>query len=106
MSRQTTRQTLDSQTQSSKQADTAPSYVAAQYATGQGPHGNWAKQEGMESAKLEPGLQRALRSEPGSADDPSRVAEARFAQPRVAGRRDAELATGSAFDGLESDAAA
>ncbi|KAL7784610.1 hypothetical protein V8C37DRAFT_420443 [Trichoderma ceciliae] len=64
------------------EAGEAPGYVADQYITDtKGPHGRGIK-EGIsdEVGVRNDGLERALRSEPGSEDDPSRLAERQMLQ--------------------------
>jgi hypothetical protein len=87
---------------------TAPSYVENQYikASG-GPHGKNIT-EGFDDSKTEDGLKKALNSEPGSEDDPSRVAELQFQQSQTAAGRDAGpkqtgLANESSFDALNNE---
>ncbi|RFU81825.1 hypothetical protein TARUN_416 [Trichoderma arundinaceum] len=76
----------DLKTQSGREgggvAGEAPGYVADQYLTDtKGPHGRNVK-EGIsdEAGVKNDGLKRALRSEPGSEDDPSRLAERQMLQ--------------------------
>ncbi|KIL90459.1 hypothetical protein FAVG1_06191 [Fusarium avenaceum] len=88
-------------------ADTAPSYVDNQYVKGSGPHGKNLK-EGIDYSNTEDGLKKALASEPGSEDDPSRLAELQFqrnqsAVGRDAGPKQGELSGKTAFDGLNSE---
>ncbi|KAJ3492953.1 hypothetical protein NLG97_g5039 [Lecanicillium saksenae] len=55
---------------------TAPSYVVdTQLRDHSGPHGNNIHEENLDLPDNSDGLKRALRSEPGSQDDPSRLAE-------------------------------
>ncbi|CAJ0551055.1 Ff.00g109850.m01.CDS01 [Fusarium sp. VM40] len=88
-------------------ADTAPSYANNQYVKASGPHGKNLK-EGIDYSNTEDGLKKALASEPGSEDDPSRLAELQFQQNQSAVGRDAgpkqsELSGKTAFDGLNSE---
>ncbi|TFA99800.1 hypothetical protein CCMA1212_008200 [Trichoderma ghanense] len=92
----------------------APTYVADVYLTGKGkggPHGKNIK-EGIDESELRgkesDGLQKALRAEPGSEDDPSRLAEVRLLErdswvPGDKGRRQGGVEGGTKFDKLESD---
>ncbi|KAG7418007.1 hypothetical protein DER46DRAFT_655881 [Fusarium sp. MPI-SDFR-AT-0072] len=89
-------------------AGTAPSYVENQYikASG-GPHGKNLK-EGIDDSNTKDGLKKALESEPGSQDDPSRLAEQQFQQNQTAAGRDAgpkqsELEGKTAFDALNNE---
>ncbi|PHH93112.1 hypothetical protein CDD83_492 [Cordyceps sp. RAO-2017] len=88
---------------------TAPSYVVNQNLRDpHGPHGKNLKEGGFEDPKLEDGLQKAFNAEPGSIDDPGRVAEATFAQKEAAQssastQKDGQLSTGTAFDGLNPE---
>lgn len=61
----------------SHKIDTAPSYVDNVLNSGGGkPHGkNITEDENIVTADTRDGLKRALRSEPGSMDDPSRGVE-------------------------------
>ncbi|KAH7226706.1 hypothetical protein BKA60DRAFT_630255 [Fusarium oxysporum] len=92
----------------SKSSDSAPSYVENQYikASG-GPHGKNLK-EGIDDSNTKDGLKKALGSEPGSQDDPSRLAEQQFQQNQTAAGRDAgpkqsELEGKTAFDALNNE---
>ncbi|KAM0199455.1 hypothetical protein ACHAPA_005014 [Fusarium lateritium] len=87
---------------------TAPSYVNNQYIKASGPHGKNLK-EGIDDSNTEDGLKKALASEPGSENDPSRVAELQFQQNQTAAGRDAgpkqsELSGKTAFDALNNEA--
>ncbi|KAF5555469.1 hypothetical protein FPHYL_8258 [Fusarium phyllophilum] len=89
-------------------AGTAPSYVLNQYIKESGPHGKNLK-EGIDYSNTEDGLKKALESEPGSQDDPSRLAEQQFqlnqtAAGRDAGLKQSELEGKSAFDALNNEA--
>jgi hypothetical protein len=87
---------------------TAPSYVENQYIKSSGgPHGKNIT-EGFDDSKTEDGLKKALNSEPGSENDPSRVAELQFQQNQTAAGRDAGpkqtgLANESSFDALNNE---
>ncbi|KAF4960939.1 hypothetical protein FGADI_589 [Fusarium gaditjirri] len=89
-------------------AGTAPSYVENQYIRAPGgPHGKNLK-EGIDDSNTEDGLKKALESEPGSQDDPGRLAERQFQQYQTAGGRDAgpkqsELEGKTAFDALNNE---
>ncbi|KAL6814530.1 hypothetical protein J3E69DRAFT_347455 [Trichoderma sp. SZMC 28015] len=94
-----------------KSVSDAPGYVADQYIKDtKGPHGKNIKEgvdEGQTGEKND-GLQRALRSEPGSEDDPSRLAEAQMFQKgslgaRGAGPRQAHLEGETIYDKLDSE---
>ncbi|KAL7907841.1 hypothetical protein GGI35DRAFT_70055 [Trichoderma velutinum] len=88
----------------------APSYVADQYIKNTGPpHGKNIK-EGIDedSGKDKDGLKKALRSEPGSEDDPSRLAELEMFKKQSSGARDAGPRQGhlegeSRYDKLDSE---
>ncbi|RKL41380.1 hypothetical protein BFJ72_g5807 [Fusarium proliferatum] len=89
-------------------AGTAPSYVDNQYIKESGPHGKNLK-EGIEYSNTKDGLKKALESEPGSQDDPSRLAEQQFQQNQTAAGRDAgpkqsELEGKTPFDALKNEA--
>ncbi|OAQ98904.1 hypothetical protein LLEC1_02457 [Akanthomyces lecanii] len=63
----------------------APSYlVDTQLRDKGGPHGKNIREENLDLLDNRDGLKRALRSEPGSEDDPSRLAEQQMAQERSA----------------------
>ncbi|KAF4344323.1 hypothetical protein FBEOM_1717 [Fusarium beomiforme] len=88
-------------------AGTAPSYVENQYIKGSGPHGKNIK-EGIDDSNTKDGLKKALESEPGSQDDPSRVAELQFqlhqtAAGRDAGPKQSGLEDKTAFDALNNE---
>ncbi|KAJ4130105.1 hypothetical protein NW768_007084 [Fusarium equiseti] len=88
-------------------AGTAPSYVDAQYIKASGPHGKNIT-EGFDDSKTEDGLKKALEAEPGSENDPSRVAELQFQQNQTAAGRDAGpkqtgLANETSFDALNNE---
>ncbi|KAF4989126.1 hypothetical protein FGRMN_9311 [Fusarium graminum] len=93
----------------SSHADTAPSYVNNQYIRAPGgPHGK-NLHEGIDDSNTQDGLKKALASEPGSEDDPSRLAELQFqknqsAAGRDAGPRQSELSSETAFDALDNEA--
>lgn len=90
-------------------AGEAPSYVNSQYTSDKnGPHGKNLKEGGFEHQEVYDGVRKAFNSEPGSINDPGRLAEAKFEQreaanPGVASNRDAQMNTGTAFDGLGRD---
>ncbi|KAL7922200.1 hypothetical protein ACQKWADRAFT_313402 [Trichoderma austrokoningii] len=79
-----------------------------------GPHGKKIKEgisddkAGGDRKKDSNGLQRALRAEPGSEDDPSRLAERQMLQGRMgsggAGARQSEITGETRFDVLEREA--
>jgi hypothetical protein len=98
-----------SSTSKQSSAGTAPSYVANQYIRdNSGPHGKNIIEGGWDESKARDGLQAALASEPGSKDDPSRLAEMQFQQNQLRGARDAgpkqgELSNETKYDGLKSD---
>ncbi|KAH7254106.1 uncharacterized protein BKA55DRAFT_593717 [Fusarium redolens] len=88
-------------------AGSAPSYVNNQYIKESGPHGKNLK-EGIDDSNTKDGLKKALESEPGSQDDPSRLAEQQFQQNQTAAGRDAgpkqsELEGKTAFDALNNE---
>ncbi|RMJ12420.1 hypothetical protein CDV36_007958 [Fusarium kuroshium] len=59
-----------------------------------------------DESKTEDGLQKALNSEPGSDDDPGRLAELKFQQQQAgggAGPREAKLSTKSGYDALNAE---
>ncbi|RGP63401.1 hypothetical protein FLONG3_9890 [Fusarium longipes] len=86
----------------------APSYVENQYIRNPGgPHGKDIS-EGFDDSKTEDGLKKALQSEPGSEDDPSRLAELRFEESQTAAGRDAGprqtgLSSETPFDALDNE---
>jgi hypothetical protein len=94
----------------SASAGEAPSYVADQYIKDtKGPHGKKIK-EGIsdEAGVKNDGLERALRSEPGSEDDPSRLAERQMLQGQNlgaggAGPRQSELTGETKYDVLDRE---
>lgn len=93
----------------SSSAGTAPSYVSSQYIKDKnGPHGKNITEGGWDQSKAKDGLQAALASEPGSENDPSRLAEMQFQQNQNRGGRDAgpkqgELTNETKYDSLKSD---
>lgn len=95
--------------QAGSNSDTAPSYIANQYFSDpNGPHGKNLTGEGFDDARLKDGLKMALDSEPGSKNDPSRLAEAQFkqgdaAQPSVTGHRQGNLETTTAYETLSRE---
>ncbi|KAK4082307.1 uncharacterized protein Triagg1_2119 [Trichoderma aggressivum f. europaeum] len=95
-----------------KSVGVAPGYVADLYIKDtKGPHGKNIKEgvdDGGRVGEKNDGLARALRSEPGSEDDPSRLAEAQMFQKgslgaRGAGPRQAHLEGESIYDKLDSE---
>ncbi|KAM4064370.1 hypothetical protein HRG_006190 [Hirsutella rhossiliensis] len=93
---------------SSSKGGTAPGYVANQHHSNNGPHGKKSTEGGFEDSRLKDGLQMALNSEPGSTNDPSRLAEAQFmqgeaAQPGVTGHREGSLNTKTAYENLDRE---
>ncbi|RSL73735.1 hypothetical protein CEP54_000096 [Fusarium duplospermum] len=59
-----------------------------------------------DESKTEDGLQKALNAEPGSDDDPGRLAELKFQQQQAgggAGPREAKLSTKSGYDALNAE---
>ncbi|ROT35571.1 hypothetical protein SODALDRAFT_69958 [Sodiomyces alkalinus F11] len=65
------------------QGGAAPTYIASQYIKDKsGPHGKNLK-EGIDYEGTEDGLQKALNAEPGSEDDPARLAERQFQQTQL-----------------------
>ncbi|KAI9155169.1 hypothetical protein HJFPF1_07745 [Paramyrothecium foliicola] len=95
-----------SENTSQSSAETAPTYVASQYIRDEsGPHGKNLTEGGWDESKAKDGLKAALSSEPGSENDPSRLAEMQFQQNQVRGGRDAgpkqdDLTTETKYDGL------
>lgn len=93
----------------SAQGQTAPSYVESQYIRDNaGPHGKNIHEEKLDDSELHDGLKRALRSEPGSQDDPSRLAEQRFqfqdsAAPGGQGPRENAVGSNTAFGKLDGE---
>ncbi|CEI65888.1 hypothetical protein FVEN_g7443 [Fusarium venenatum] len=92
----------------SANSGTAPSYVENQYIrSSSGPHGKNAT-EGFDDSKTKDGLKLALESEPGSENDPSRLAEQQFqerqnAVGRDAGPRQSALSSETPFDSLNNE---
>ncbi|KAL7942871.1 hypothetical protein V8C42DRAFT_141441 [Trichoderma barbatum] len=90
-------------------AGEAPGYVVDLTDT-KGPHGKNIKEGIADEAGVRyDGLERALRSEPGSEDDPSRLAEAQMLQrqslgARGAGPRQSHLEGGTIYDALDREA--
>lgn len=103
----------DLKTQSGREggfAGEAPGYVADQYMTDtKGPHGKNIKEDvGGEAGGRHDGPERALRSEPGSEDDPSRLAEAQMLQKQSlggegAGPRQSHLVGETKYDALDRE---
>jgi hypothetical protein len=91
----------------SANSGTAPSYVENQYIRSSGgPHGKNIT-EGFDDSKTKDGLKLALESEPGSENDPSRLAEHQFqerqnAVGRDAGPRQSALSSETPFDSLNN----
>jgi hypothetical protein len=91
----------------SANSGTAPSYVENQYIRSSGgPHGKNIT-EGFDDSKTKDGLKLALESEPGSENDPSRLAEQQFqerqnAVGRDAGPRQSALSSETPFDSLNN----
>ncbi|KAF4122011.1 hypothetical protein GMORB2_7604 [Geosmithia morbida] len=92
-------------------AGTAPSYVAEQYIRDpRGPHGKNIS-DGFHHSGTEDGTQKAINAEPGSIDDPSRLAERQFdlkdnTRTRAAGPREHHVTHQSKYDSLSADASA
>lgn len=68
-------------------------------------------QEGFDDSKTRDGLKAALNAEPGSSDDPSRLAEQQFqlnneAKSRAAGPKEGDLTNETKYDALKSDISA
>lgn len=94
--------TTSAQDTSGSSAGTAPSYIVNQYQRDpDGPHGKNLK-EGIGGGKTQDGLKKALNSEPGSEDDPSRLAELQFQQNKTGGEQ-GDVADKTAFDGLNAE---
>lgn len=88
---------------------TAPSYIAGQYHQDpNGPHGTNLTEGDWDASRGRDGLRKALESEPGSGNDPSRQAERDFklkdstAGPDTGPKQDG-LDKGSGFDNLGSN---
>ncbi|KAH7152853.1 hypothetical protein EDB81DRAFT_757882 [Dactylonectria macrodidyma] len=94
---------------SEAQGGAAPTYVNSQFSQDStGPHGKNLQEGDWDESKGKDGLQKALNAEPGSKNDPSRLAEQQFQlQQGVggpgAGPREAELTKKTAFDALDSE---
>ncbi|KAL0932791.1 uncharacterized protein CTRU02_211754 [Colletotrichum truncatum] len=90
------------------QAGTAPTYVNNQYIRDPaGPHGKNI-QEGFDAKNTKDGVQEAFKAEPGSENDPGRVAEQHFQLSQTKGARDAgprQTETGgqTVYENLKSD---
>lgn len=88
------------------QGETAPSYVLNQYNQASGPHGkNITESNDLDGRD---GLKRALQSEPGSKNDPSRMAEQKFqlqqnSVGRSGGPKEAADETVNPYDTLNSN---
>lgn len=93
----------------SANAGTAPSYVNSQYRDSSGPHGKNLKTDGTwDASEAQDGIQKALDAEPGSENDPSRIAQQqmRLNQSRSgpdAGPKQGEVTSKTAFDALGSE---
>lgn len=98
----------DSKSSGSANSGNAPSYVENQYIKSPGgPHGKNIG-EGFDDPKAKDGLKLALESEPGSENDPSRLAEQQFqerqnAVGRDAGPRQRALSSETPFDSLNNE---
>lgn len=69
----------DAQSQPESYAGAAPSYIQSQYQQDpNGPHGKNLKEGDWDESQARDGLRKALASEPGSMDDPGRLAEQNF----------------------------
>ncbi|OLN96811.1 hypothetical protein CCHL11_02373 [Colletotrichum chlorophyti] len=90
------------------QAGTAPTYVNNQYIRDPaGPHGKNIS-EGFDTKNTKDGIQAAFNAEPGSENDPGRVAELGFQQSttkagRDAGPRQTEVTGQTVYENLKSD---
>lgn len=90
----------------------APSYADALHVKDpNAPHSKSLQQGDWDDSKAEDGIKKAFEAEPGSINDPSRLAEERFelnqnAQAGGAGPRQAELDTETKYDALEPNARA
>lgn len=97
------------QVSSDSPAGTASSYANPDlHKHSRGPHGKNAKEGDWDDSKTEDGLKKALESEPGSENDPSRLAEQKFQRDRSAlgrdaGPRQADLATQTKYDSLNPE---
>ncbi|KFA76544.1 hypothetical protein S40288_01517 [Stachybotrys chartarum IBT 40288] len=102
----TARSTVESQ---SAFAGTAPTY-AADIRDSSGPHGKNVQEGGFDDSKAEDGIMKAFAAEPGSENDPSRLAERDLLTRTVGGRDSAPkqggVANESAYDALNSEASA
>jgi len=93
----------------SSYAGTAPSYISSQYHKDpNGPHGKNLTEGDWDESQGKDGLRRALASEPGSKNDPSRLAEQDFKLKQSTGGRDTgpkqhALDKQTPFDSLDSD---
>lgn len=91
-------------------AGTAPTYIADQYVRDtKGPHGKNI-QEGFDDAGTRDGLKAALGAEPGSDQDPSRLAEHQMdlknnAKSAPAVPRDTHLTNETKYDALNETSA-
>ena len=95
-----------------RSADSAPTYVNNQYIRDDsGPHGKNLKEGDWDDSKAADGLKKALASEPGSMDDPSRVAEKQFLMNRGpmggnVGNKPQPSGGKEGYDALDSNASA
>ncbi|KAM0429600.1 hypothetical protein ACHAPT_006200 [Fusarium lateritium] len=83
---------------------TAPKQSEGQHQTPTaGGHSKKATEGSQDKPDPEDGLQKALNSEPGSEDDPSRLAELKFQQQGGSGPREGKLSTKTAYDALNAE---
>ncbi|UZP34728.1 hypothetical protein NXS19_002544 [Fusarium pseudograminearum] len=98
----------DSKSSDSANGGNAPSYVENQYIKSSGgPHGKNIG-EGFDDPKAKDGLKLALESEPGSENDPSRLAEQQFQERQNAvgwdaGPRQRALSSETPFESLNNE---
>ncbi|KAH8685293.1 hypothetical protein BGZ61DRAFT_507447 [Ilyonectria robusta] len=88
--------------------DIAPTHVSSQHRRDpNGPHGKNLHEGGWDESKAEDGIQKAFNAEPGSMDDPSRLAERQFQLKQAAGRhaesRQVDVEDKTVYDALESE---
>ncbi|KAK1579332.1 uncharacterized protein LY79DRAFT_564582 [Colletotrichum navitas] len=89
-------------------AEPAPTYVLNQYIRDpKGPHGKNIH-EGIDDEGVRDGVQEAFRAEPGSENDPARVAERELLKSkartgRYAGPRETEISGPVVYERLDSD---
>ncbi|EFQ25942.1 uncharacterized protein GLRG_01086 [Colletotrichum graminicola M1.001] len=92
----------------SSKAEPAPTYVLNQYIRDpKGPHGKNIH-EGIDDQGVKDGVQEAFRAEPGSENDPARVAERELLKSqtragRDAGPRETEISGQTVFERLDND---